>query len=371
MKNLSKILFRTLVNSFYRENGGFFIFFFIFLFFIVGHLNGAGLYEYHYFLVLEMMHNGYFLLFVLFVWFLYWRKMHSFVTKKLLRDDYRFLYIFNCLSNPKKFRLFLVVNIMLFLPILLYGLFVIFSSLHAGFYRSTAVVLTYLLVLLVLSVLSNIRSLDGMLKKATFIEDGLRLASFLPASYSMILLRFVGNKQKMIWLGIKIFTCGILFGILRNNAPGDYDIKLAFVFYIFGILANGFTVFKVRAFEERYLSFYRGLPISNTKRFSGYCLFYLVLLMPELVTLALLVPKHLLIGDAVTFVLTGYFTVLLLNSLMFTGIMLIRQLLVVLLLVGSLLYVFFLSGIIVYLYLAFFVLSVLLFFNSYLKFESK
>jgi hypothetical protein len=366
-----KILFRSLVKPFYQENGGFFLFFFIFMFFIVGHLNGAGLYEYHYFLVLEMMRNGYFLIFVFFVWFLYWRKSVSFIKKKMRRDDYQFLYIFNCLNKTKRFRLFLFVNVILFLPILLYGLFVVISAILAGFFRSPAIVLVYMLVLLVLSVLSNTRTLDRMLKKARLFENRLRMDSILPVTYPLILLGFVGNTQKMIWLGIKIFTCGILFGILRNNVAGDYDIKLAFVFYIFGILANGFIVFKVRAFEERHLSFYRGLPISNTKRFSGYCLFYFVLLVPEFLTLGLLVPQHLLVGDGVTFMLTGYFTILLLNSIMFTGIMRIRELLMILLLVGSLLYVFLLSGIIVYLYLTFFLLSVVLFFIYYLKFENK
>ncbi len=46
-----KILFKSFVKTFYKENAGAFVFVFTMLFCIVSKVDGAGLYEYHYSLV--------------------------------------------------------------------------------------------------------------------------------------------------------------------------------------------------------------------------------------------------------------------------------------------------------------------------------
>ena len=91
--------------------------------------------------------------------------------------------------------------------------------------------------------------------------------SLLKPTYQVILLRFISNKQKIMWIGIKVFTCGILYLVARNNSSAEYDAQFAFMFFNFGILANGVIIYRIREFEESYLLSYRGLPITLLKRF--------------------------------------------------------------------------------------------------------
>ncbi len=58
MSQPGKILRRSLVRPFYRENAGALVLVFTIMLFIVGHLNGAGLFEYQYSLAVGMLTNS-------------------------------------------------------------------------------------------------------------------------------------------------------------------------------------------------------------------------------------------------------------------------------------------------------------------------
>lgn len=123
--------------------------------------------------------------------------------------------------------------------------------------------------------------------------------------------------QKIILLTTKIITCGILYLIARNNSSSYYDISFPFLFFNFGILANGMIIYRAREFEEMYLSFYRGLPLSIPKRFLNYATIYFILLLPEFLTIVFITPEYLHYNDAISFGLCAYALLLLINSITF------------------------------------------------------
>ena len=55
MSQPGKILFKSFIRPFYKENAGVFIFVFMMMFFIVNKVDGAGLFEYHYSLILATL----------------------------------------------------------------------------------------------------------------------------------------------------------------------------------------------------------------------------------------------------------------------------------------------------------------------------
>jgi len=114
---------------------------------------------------------------------------------------------------------------------------------------------------------------------------------------------------------IKLYSCGILYLILRGNTPDRYDLQMVLLFYSFGLLGHGLLIHLMKGMEAARLDFYRGLAVSLWGRFGQYGWFYLILLVPEILTIASLTPGSLRYPDALLLVLWSYSILLLLNSL--------------------------------------------------------
>ena len=214
----------------------------------------------------------------------------------------------------------------------------------------------------------NVYTFNDPCKKNFFSAYSRVMNSGVASSYSFILLRFIAVRQKFTWAALKVVTSVPLYLIAGNNILTGSDINLLFLFFNFGILANGIFVYKTREFEETHLSFYRGLPVSLLQRFFQYTLIYFVILIPEIITLVMLTPAHLHYFQATGFLLCSFSLLLLMNSIsffhdfnrngylgIFTLVLLVQYISVVV--VGFPL-----------LYLLFFVSAILLFFKGYYKY---
>lgn len=364
-----KILFRSLVKPFYKENIGVFIFLFIVMFCIISKVDGAGVFEYHYSLITGMLQNSKFLLFVFFAWALYARKYVAFVSGTLHKPEYAFIHIFNCLGKARQFRLFVIVEMLLLMPVLLYAIFIIIIGYQQHFYLPLLLVLGYLLLLCIAPAVWHAYLLNNLYKTEMLSWQNLKGSWKIPSSYPIVLIRFIALRQKMIWVGIKCFTCGVLYLITRNNTSVDYDTSFPFLFFNFGILANGIMVYRIREFEETYLSFYRGVPLSLPKRFLQYLFIYFILLIPEFIVTGMLTPAHLQYGDAIRFSLCGYSLLLLMNSITFLQNFSTKEYLKMLLLIFCTQYIFLITVGLTALYLLFFSLAITLFLIGYYRFD--
>jgi hypothetical protein len=369
MNHPAKILLRSFVRPFYRENAGSFIFVFIMLFYIVGEDDGAGLIEYHYSLIMGMLTSKIILLLVFFLWLLYAGKYTAFVAKILKDPRYSFMQIYNCLDKGRQFRLFVMIEVLLLLPVLLYSVFIVAIGFHHHFYLTVLLIIVYLLLLGILPALWHVHCLSNNYKRINFPWQKIKRWPGLPSFYPVILIRFVVRKQKMIWLGVKVFTCGILYLIAGNNKLTPSDIGTVFLFFNFGILGNGIILYRIREFEETQLRFYRGAPVSLLKRFLQYSLVYFIFLIPEFITAAILAPVYLSYSDAINFTLCGYSLLLVMNTITFLQDFSMRDYLKIILLVFSVQYIFIVTGMLGFLYLFFFVLALALFLISYYRFE--
>lgn len=313
MSYSSRLLFRSLVKPFYRENMSIFFFFATILVFSVGEVDGAELFAFHYSLARGILQNSGFLLVVFAAWFLYTRKFAAYVTGSLRQPQYGFTAIYNNLPRPLRFRLLLRVEVWLLLPILAYAVFISVIGIYRHWIGTVAIIWGYLLILAVGTAIGHMYVLNDLSKKwGSFLR-----LSWIPPFYPTILLRFVAHRQRILWLGIKLFTCGVLYGIARNNTVSDYDAKFPFLFFNFGVLANGMIVYGIRDFEETRLSFYRSMAVPLSKRLLEYWGVYLILMLPELITLARLKPEYLHASDAQLYGLCAYGSVLLMNGICF------------------------------------------------------
>lgn len=372
MNATANILFKSFVKPFYKENAGSFVFVLIMMFCVVSKVDGADFFEYHYSLIIGMLKSYSFLLLVFGIWFLYVKKCITFVTGILQKPEYHFLQIFHCSGGAKQFRFFLfVVEFLLMLPVLIYATFVVVVGLKQQLYLPVLLVLSYLTTLLLTASLWHVKVLANYNKTQAVV---LRKHSFwtkLPTSFLFIIFRFIAGKQKLIWLGIKVFTCGILYLIARNNKATDVDISFVFLFFNMGVLVNGILIHRTREFEETYLAFYRNFHVTLVKRFTQYAAVYFVLLLPEIVTIISLTPAHINYTNAIYFSLCAYGVVLLLNSISFLQNFTQKQYLKVMLLVFCLQYFIMILFGLAALSAICFMLALVFFAKNYFLFERK
>jgi hypothetical protein len=365
MNALLKILWKSLVRPFYRENAVSFIFFVSIVFFAVGTLNGAGLVKFHYSLIMGMLVNGFVFLLVCFLWLMYVRKCVAFVLAKMKKPEYAFLQLFTRIDKAYCFRLFFATQFLLFLPVWLYASLIFSVALHHHRYAAMVVLPLYLTLICIVPALIYTRRLHYPGAGWPVFSRVKRIS----ISYPLILVRFIGAELKMILGGIKLFTCGILYLIARNNSPADYDLRSPFLFFSFGIFVNGIIIHRIRAFEETNLVFYRSAPISLIKRWLQYALIYLLIFIPELITLALLTPVHLHYLDALALAFCGYFALLLLSSISYVQYFALKAYLIWIAILYAVQYFFLMALPLSLLYLLFLVLSVVIFVSAYFRYE--
>ena len=369
MKALANLFINVFIKPFYKENAGAIVFVYTMMLFIVSINDGADVYDYHYSLVRSMLLSPviYFLVFL--IWLLYARKCTSFVSDVLRNPHYSFLYILNSIPTQKRFFLFLFADAFLMLPVLLYALFIVYVGFHQQAYLSTVFVVLYLLLLCVVMAARHVYVLSNPQNNSIVLVKKRQAHPSIFSRYPFILLSFVANEHKAIWMGVKLYSCAVLYLIARYNTKADYDTLMPFLFFNFGILSNGVLVYLVRQFEEAYLSFYKSLPVPLLKRFGNYALLYAILLVPEFVTLFFLTPVHLRITDAASFSLCAYSLLLLMNSLLFLSDFSTKEFAVVLVGVFCVQYIIIPTGGYLLLSILFISAAITLFFTRYYRFE--
>jgi hypothetical protein len=210
MSVATTILFKSFVRPFYRENAGTFLFFFIVMFSSVGLLNGAGLIEYHYSLIMGMLGSYPFLLIICFFWLLYTRKCAGFVSRTLGDPAFVFLQLYNSMQASSRYSLMFLAHVLLLAPILAYGSLVIGVAAYHHEYVIALLLLVYLILLCLALTSWCVYQLRYVQRTKLFNWPSFTLVNKpLTGSsrfYAVILIRFIFSRQPWMIAGIKIFT---------------------------------------------------------------------------------------------------------------------------------------------------------------------
>jgi hypothetical protein len=338
------------------------------MFFIVNKVDGAGLFEYHYSLILATLKSSVVLTLVLFIWFLYVRKFFVYVSVQINRPESSYLYLLNSVSKSKRLRLFFILEVWLLLPILLYVIAIVVIGIRLGYFLPICIILVFLILVIVIAAVLHVQKLSNIGQSRSFLLIRIITAKFI-RYYPAIIISFIVNRQKFLWLGLKTFSCGILYLIARNNTQQDYEIKTVYLFYSFGILGQAILIRRIREFEEDHLQFFRGLPLTKGKRLLYYAILHGFLLLPEFITITCLAPIHLHYADAFSFLLGSYSLYMLISSISFAFHFTMKDFLKLMLLLFFIQYFFMMAFTLFSLSILFFILSVVLFYKTYYSFE--
>jgi len=362
------ILIKSFVKPFYRQHAGLFIFVFTLMFGVVSVIDGAKFTDYHFFLIQGMMRNHFFFLLVLLLWLLYAKKSEQFIFNILRMPDYSFLNILSLLNRRTLYKLMIWIQFLLLLPVILYACIIFVAGCYMHEYAKCVVILVFIASICMISsawylfiIYNPGRSVFSVTAKLTFKK--------LKTPYWSILIRYVLLNKKLLYTGIKLYSCSVLYLMVVNQTRIEYDLRMIVLFFSLGILGHGVLIHHLRNLEESHLRFYRTMPLSIAGRFAQYAILFLILLIPEMITIIFLTPQYLRYKDAMVFILLSYSMLLFIHSLLFIKFFRMIDYLKIILCIFFMEYFFVLAGYELLLSGLFFVSAISLFTFSYYRFE--
>jgi len=363
------ILFKSLVRPFYRQNAALLIFVYYLMTLAVGRANGVGLLEYHYALIRGMLTAPSFLLAVCALWLVYAIKCAQFIANTLQKPAFVYLHQLLLVNKKKVYRLLLLVQVMLFLPVFSYLIPVLGIGYHEHWYLPATLALLFNVFVCAVCAGWYLYLLQRQGEFPFAIK--LKWPSFLKRkSYIQFLMRYVLEKGKMLFFVTKLYNCAALYLMLAERDPARHtDIRMMALFFSAGMLGHGILVHRLKEMENTGLSFYRNLPVSVSRRFVQYAWFYFCLFIPEIIAILSRTPSCLTYGEAGFFIFFGYGILLLLNSLQLYNYANLKSYLVN---VSQLFFAVIIAMVcrqLIPLSIIFFALAVILFFHRYYRFE--
>jgi hypothetical protein len=360
------ILIKTFVRTFYRQQAGWFLFIFLFFF---GLIAPSMQLAYHYALIRGMLETPALMALVWLAWFVYTLQLVRFVEGILASPDHLFLQKLRLLSPPRVYALFLLVQVMLLLPVIGYAGIVAGVALYGGAGGASAAVLSYVILLLVLST----RRIAYRIAYPASIQTRRRSLGhhgrFIP--YWLIRLRFLSAAHRSLLAGIKLFGCAMLYMLLRDQNPSDHDIRMALLVFSLAIFGHGPLLYKCRWMDDIQFRCYRAMPVPLLRRFMYVAIFCGLLLLPEMLTLGWLTPYPIRLLDALSFFGSGYSLLLLLCCLLSTVNMSTGDFLKLCLVLFGILYGGVLGDFLIALSGFFFFTAAMLFFGRYRRYEAR
>ena len=368
MSIIRRILVKTFVKPFYRQHAGLFAFLFILMFGVVGVIDGAKFTDYHFALIQGMLKNPFLFLLVLFLWLLYAKKTEQFIVNILRRPDFSFLQMLSRLESKTLFWLLVGVQLQLFIPIILYILIILVTGIYLHAYLSCLIIGFYFISLCLINARWYLFVIQNPGRSLQSTTGNLFFKKWEPPYWSLF-TRYIGRDKKLIFSGIKIYSCTVLYLMVINQTRVEYDLRMIILFFSLGILGHGLIIHQLRDMEESRLTFYRTVPRSLSKRFIQYAILYFILLLPEIVTIVLLTPYYLHYSDAVLFILFSYSVLMFLNSLLFIQFFKMKDYLKIILCIFLIIYICILLGSLSWLCMVLLLSSLAIFYGRYYQFE--
>lgn len=280
MKNIKHLLRKVLIQQFYLDNTGFFLFLFIFFFGIV---RGDMLITYHKSLLLSIISTPLFTIIVCGGWMLYNFKCIQFCRTIVKADDSHYIYILKTLPSGKQFGFYVTVSTLQYLPVLLYSALAIYMAATKTMYAAAVFISLFQLLMVLLGAYSIFNTINRNNLYHVFDKVLAAIsAAFSPRiGYYAYPLGYLLNEKKTAFAVVKIFSLLLLSVSFVRNAD-DFDADLFEIFFQVILTTHAALIFYLVQFAELQLSFRRNLPIPLIKTAGFYLLTYFILMLPEL-----------------------------------------------------------------------------------------
>ncbi|CAM3648220.1 hypothetical protein MUGA111182_01210 [Mucilaginibacter galii] len=275
---LNNVLSRIFVRGFYQAHAGLFLFFFLVM---IGSVDPGELFMYHKILMLAFISSPLMLLVVFVAWFLYNLKCLHYVIGQISAPPQHFMfYSMGSFNRKIQLKSWFLVQLILLLPIIVYGLVAVGVGLKYHYYLTPAIIVIYLLLLAAVSARLYVLLLDRL------VDSGnpswlLQWIGNWRKPYFSLFIYHVLNRLKVAYAITKGLTWLIVISIFSLFNDVKTDARVAGMAVLAIAVAHAVLVFEGQRFEQAYLSFARNFPYTHIKRYCYFVCTYLMLLLPE------------------------------------------------------------------------------------------
>ncbi len=364
-----RTLVRSLVKPFYRQLAGIFLFAMIVLFGAVGKLNGQDLLGYHFFLIHGMLSSASFLCLVFFCWLLYARYGCRYIWNKAADPAFQFLFLINTMDKTEKYALLFFLHAFLFLPVIAYATVMVIVACYLHWFVAAAAIMVFLLA----TVGACCRLTDWRLTHpghAGLSGSGDFFFRQRPhTGYTGIFLQFIFSSCKALYFSLKLASIGILWFLVRGQQHDATEIKMPLLLYVICVFGHGLILHAWRETETQKMAFLPGLPYPILTRLLQTVISCLILLAPETILLLMWTPGEISLRESALLLGSGFSLLLTIHCLLFLGKMSRTDYLK---LTACFFFIFFISvlaGSAGWMSLVLIILSILIFYRSYDRYE--
>lgn len=282
LKSFKAVLLPVFVGAFYKKHGALLLFIFYMAFGLVPAGQLAGL---HHTLVLGFLSNSLFFSAVLGLWILYSLQTNLTILTYLGNQEQLFLfYSLGAFDRIKRFLAFLVIQLLIYLPVLAYAVYTAVIAFGMHDYNGMLISLGVPSLLIIGAALTYELSFErGTARSRSLVF--LSLTNSLPVSVFSIYLQKLINSQKTQFLLCKLISYLLISGIFWVFNDFKTDQRVA-AMALTGIgLSHSILIFESYKFEKVFLSTFKNLPIARVNYFLQLLAFYCCLLLPETIWL--------------------------------------------------------------------------------------
>lgn len=277
MRAISKVLIRTIVKEFYKENAGF-------LLIVMGLGFGFLKTPQHVDIASALALQPIYYLVPMVLWILYALKTINFIYRVKRLPQNWFLTDVNALKAAKLKAHAIYIEILLLAPILSYALFMTFIAVDLGQITSTIILIVANFLILMVSAhffyQRLIQPIDSSI--STSFKSWTR---FLPKSFSFLLIHHLAYRHGTTFVLTKLFSIAIILGATSLFNIEGVDLRLLALGILLSSAINANFSFKYIEFESTSLSLYRNLPVSRLNMFGKSIITYIILSVPEFLVL--------------------------------------------------------------------------------------
>lgn len=285
----SRLLIKTFGRDFFRINASFllatFVLVFSYGFFIktAGHISDEQAISINLILLLSFIQNPVVTLMISFFWVIYTFKCWKYIGKvSKLEENLFWRYSFTALARAKQFTNWLIFQLFLFLPLILYWILAFIYGLVSHHYLIPVLSGFFLVILTIISaVLYTYRFNYSKFGRGVSSRMKWRVFKFNKPLFSLFLFE-IGHQYKFTAFITKAFSLILMIGFFNFLSDIDEPNRAAVIMGIAVALSHSVMAYLEYDFSETHLYFIQQLPYSRFKLFIKMVFTYAILLLPEI-----------------------------------------------------------------------------------------
>jgi hypothetical protein len=320
MKKIVQVINRSVVQPFYRQHAGLFLFLFFLMFGIQPTAQEA--FRTHYYLMHLILTSGNFFLLAIIIWLIYTIKILLFSRNCLQKEAYDFIYQLNALPAQSRFLILLRSAILLMAPVTCYGLATIYVAIREQLVLAEIFVLLAIVLLHLFLILNTMQLLNG----GKAIQEVKKTSPLfpLPKAFFGFVLRGIFRNQWVTVLIIKLLSFFSLYLFTNIDSP-LFENRVLWLIFLTSLIGHSFLIFRNFNFIETELQFFRNMPQAQVTTFFSLFFIYTILLLPEMWALRGVSMVQDQSWEYLWLVLTGPTFLLLLHVLLYSESMKIEE----------------------------------------------